>query len=82
MNAPLPRLTSHCFSRPELFSLDWCDQMLEREGNELDHRERLARASHQDTISLTLCAQRVMVERLRTLVRRHFWDVRNGLARP
>jgi len=67
-------LTPHCRQHEELHALDWCDQLLGKVGNDLDVREKLARASHQGTISLTLCAQRAIVERLRDAVRTHFWD--------
>jgi len=82
MSAQKEPLTPHCYSRPDLCALDWCDQALEKQGADLDRREALARASRHDTISLTLGAQRVLSERLRAVVRSHFWDVRNGHAHP
>jgi len=69
-----PPLTPHCYHHGDLEALDWCDQMLESVGADLDRRGAKARASQQETLSLTLTAQRAIVERLRDAVRTRFWD--------
>jgi len=78
MNVKLPPLAPHCRRHLDLETLDWCDQLLDAVGTEVGNREALARTSKQDTLSLALCAQLAVVERLRAAVRRRFWHLAGG----
>lgn len=73
-------LTPHCFGRPRLEELDWCDRLLGNEAAELERRESRARATNQATISLTLSAQIAVIHRLRDELRHHFWVHARGCA--
>jgi hypothetical protein len=58
----------------------WLDHLLTDQIDDLSRREALARAAHQDTLSLALSAQSAIVQRLRDAVHGRYWSLLNGTA--
>jgi hypothetical protein len=65
---------------PDRQALAWVDAMLHDVEVDILHREVLARASNQGTISLTLAAQAALLVRLRSRIHSRYWSLRNGTA--
>lgn len=58
----------------------WLERQLVAQIADLSRREALARAAHQETLSLALTAQCACLVRLRELAHARYWSLLNGSA--